>query len=139
MTAYGTNFSFYLTLALIILTAILIVLTIFLIYYSSKALKVISHTDGLITHADKVLKVGIGGAFSGFAELDSSCFKDFEILSSKIKEKEEIWSVSTKDDKLFKISYALHSEEDLEKILLEYAKPECIDKIKKSVSFYREL
>lgn len=139
MIANGISLSTILTIALIFLTSILIVLASFLIYYSSKALKVISHTDGLIAHADNVLKVAIGVRFSEVAELDSICFNDFEILSSKIREKEEIWSLITNNDKTFRISYAMHSEEDLEKLLLEYAKPECIEKIKESVSFYRKL
>ena len=87
MIANGISLSTILTIALIFLTSILIVLASFLIYYSSKALKIISNTDGLIAHADNVLKVAIGVRFSEVAELDSICFNDFKILAQKSEKK----------------------------------------------------
>ncbi|MHB1440914.1 MAG: hypothetical protein ACYCWK_09385 [Cuniculiplasma sp.] len=121
-----------LTIFLIALTSVLIVLTFFLVYYSAKALRVIGHTDELI-------KIGIGGAFSWVVELENSCFNNFEELRKQIGLKPEIWTLTEGSEGNFKLSYYLHSESDLEKLLLDYANPECIDTIKKQVSFFRKL
>ena len=103
-----------LTIVLVILTAVLIVLTFFLVLYSAKALRYIGHTD-------KLMKIEIGGKFSWVVELAKSCFNNFEELKKQIGMKPEIWTLTEVELDSFELSYYLHSESDLEKLLMKYA------------------
>ena len=121
-----------LTLALIFLTIALIVLTGFLVYYTRKALFFMSHTD-------KLIKAEIGGSFSNVVELRKDCFENPEEVIKKIKEKPKMWAIEDDDDSRFSVSYYLHSEEDLEKLLTNSSKNSCMEEIRKDISFYRKL
>lgn len=120
------------TIILIIFTLVLIVLTAFLVYFSLRALGVLSHTD-------KLIKVDLGGRYTRVANVRKSCFDNIEELLKRLKGKPEIWSVDELADNQLEISYILHSETDLEKLLLEYSRPDRRKEIIESVRFFRDM
>ena len=129
---FTTSNLVYTTLVLIILTVVLIILTIFLIHYSSKALRVISHTD-------KLMKIQIGASITRVIKVEKAWFNQVENLINDLNCDAGNWTIDEVGTDELKISYYLHAESDLEKILLKYKKEEYEKKIKSSVTFYREL